>query len=261
MYLKYFLIATLVFIGLSCSQYDKLLKEGDPETKYAKAVEYYQSADYFKALQLFDNLMTAFRGTNKAEQVYYYYAWCNFFQGDYELAAFHFRTFVRTFPNSKHAEECAFQVAYCKYLASPDYFLDQTATNEALEQFQLFINKYPKSEKIAECNKLMDELRTKLELKSFYTAKVYYDTEEYKASIVTFSIFIKDFPASKKREEATYYLLRSQYIYALNSIPAKQKERFEDMMKTYQNFTSRYPESKYAKNAKDMAEESKNYLK
>ena len=45
--------------------------------------------------------------------------------------------------------------------------LDQTNTYDALKELQLFINTYPNSSRIPECNDLIDKLRTKLEYKDY----------------------------------------------------------------------------------------------
>jgi len=48
--------------------------------------------------------------------------------------------------------------AYCYYLNSPHYKLDQTYTENALAELQNFIDQYPESHKLDTCNLLMDKL-------------------------------------------------------------------------------------------------------
>ena len=64
----------IVLLIASCSEYQKVLRSDDPNLKYEKAVEYYQEGDYFRSMQLFDELVILYRGTAKAEKIYYYYA-------------------------------------------------------------------------------------------------------------------------------------------------------------------------------------------
>src|SRR5205823_2189449 len=136
----------------------------------------YEKEDYLKALTLLEELITLFRGTAKEENALYYYANTNYNMGDYELARYHFRNFVKTFPASVHAEECAYLTAYCYYLNSPEYSLDQSDTKTAIKEFQVFINEYPKSSRISECNEIIDKLRGKLEKKHYEISKQYYQT-------------------------------------------------------------------------------------
>lgn len=115
------------------------------ETKYQAAVSYYQSKDYFRALQLFEELVTIYRGSEKGELSLYYFAKCHYNTKDYISAAYYFENFTKTYGTSIYAEECAYLVAYCNYLDSPINSLDQSNTMESLKQFQLFANRYPKS--------------------------------------------------------------------------------------------------------------------
>ena len=58
------------------------------------------------------------------------------------MAAFYFKNFVRTYPTSKYAEESMFTAAYCYYLNSPAFSLDQSSTYKAIDELQLFANRY-----------------------------------------------------------------------------------------------------------------------
>lgn len=230
-------------------KFNKLVKSGDMDAKYAAAVKYFDKEDYTKALTLFEELMSVYRGTSKAEEVTYYYAYCNYNLEDYLVAGYQFRNYVKSFPNSKHTEECAYMNAYCFYLNSPEYSLDQIDTKLAIREFQKFTQQYPKSERIAECNTIIDNLRAKLELKSYENSMLYYNMSDYKAAIVAFGNHIKDFPGSKHTEELNYLIIRSYYLLALNSIESKKQERFKAAVDTYIKFVDAYPKSEYIKEA------------
>ncbi|MFA6923156.1 MAG: outer membrane protein assembly factor BamD [Bacteroidales bacterium] len=240
-------ISSFIIFFTSCSKYNKLLKGNDNEKKFEAAEKYYKQEDFYKAQQLLEDLLTYFRGTEKAEKVYYYYAYCYYGQQDYVMASYHFKNFAMTFPQSSKAEECLFMSAYCYYFDSPIYSLDQTNTYKAINELQLFVNKYPKSSKVEECNRIIDELRHKLELKAFEIAKLYLKTEEYKAAIVAFDNVIKDFPDTKFREEIIFLTLKANYFYAKNSIENKKQERLKLTVAAYKQYTSKYPQGIYIK--------------
>ena len=89
-------ITTILLFSLvlsSCSKYQKILKSSDLNLKFEKAVMYYEKDDYNRALPLLEELSTAFRGSAKAEEVNYYYAYCHFSLGDYLLASYLFDTY------------------------------------------------------------------------------------------------------------------------------------------------------------------------
>ncbi len=243
----------LAVLGMSsCRNYQKLLKSNDYEKKYQAAVEYFQGGNYYRALQLFDQVIPFLRGTEKAETIYYYTAQCYFEQGDNILASYYFKTFAKNYPNSKYAEECMYMNAYCKYLDSPIPSLDQTSTMEAMQELQLFINMYPNSERIPKCNELMDVLRGKVELKEYEIAKLYYKMGDYQAAITSFKNLYKDFPDTKFKEDILFLTLKSYYLYAMNSIPSKKQERFKGALEAYDTFMTFYPNSSYKKEAEEL---------
>lgn len=244
-----FLFLPLLLIAVSCSEYDKLLKEGTTPARLEKANELYEKGVYFKAIQLYDQLIVELRGQPQFEEVYYRYSWCHYHQEQFLLAAYYFKSLTKTMPNSKYAEEALYMSAYCQYLESAETSLDQTPTTDALTEFQLFVDRYPNSERVKECNTLMDELRYKLETKAFNIAKLYYQIEEYKASIVALNNVIKEFPATTYKEEVYFLLFKANYHYAAGSIDSKKKERFALATSAYKRFSASYPESKFLREA------------
>lgn len=249
-HLKRLAIILVLTSVVACSKYQKALKSTDPDFKYQAALEYYEKEKYEKAYVLFDELVTLYRGSKKAQDVYFYYAYTNYHLGDYILAAYHFKNFYKTFPRHKDSEEAAYMVGYCYYLESPVYSLEQTYTYKAINELQLFVNTHRESDRLYKCNELIQELRSKLEKKSFEIARLYYQTEYYQAAVVAFNNTLNDFPDTRYREEALYMRFRSSFELANNSIPSKRLQRFIESKTAYFEFIDNYPESENAENAK-----------
>ena len=250
-YLLVFSFALFLLLNSSC-EYKKLLKSADYDKKYEMAIQYYEKKDYVKAEALLEELITIFRATDKAESVYFHYAYTNYQLGYYTLASYYFQNFANTYPNSTHTEECAYMSAYCYNITSPDYSLDQSDTKIAIGKMQEFINRYPTSERVEEANRIMDQLRGKLEKKAIEIAKQYYKTGHYKSSIVAFNNIMKDFPDTPYREEATFMVIKSNYMLLLNSIESKKAERIDKTIDCYLKFIDKYPTSTYLRNAETI---------
>ncbi len=254
--LKHVLVVLAVVAGLmlqSCGgDFNRIQKSGDAQAKYDAALKYYKSADYIKALQLFEQLLSVYRGTEKAEDISYYYAYCNYYAGDYVMGGFYFTSYYRTYPHTKRAEECEFMRAFCEYLLSPTYSLDQTDTKKAIEAFQTFVDDYPQSDKIKECNKYIDLLREKLEKKYFEIAKGYYITEYYHSGSVALANYIKDYPSSKYVEESTFLIIKCDYLFAKNSVEWQKASRLQTVVQDYLKFVDEYPKSDFLKEAESM---------
>jgi hypothetical protein len=57
-----------------------------------------------------------YRGTSRADQIYYHYAKSMMGQKDYLMANHYFKSLLKEFPGSEFAEEAQFMVGYCSYL-------------------------------------------------------------------------------------------------------------------------------------------------
>ena len=237
--LLYLLCISVLFLScVSTSKHNKLLKSNDQEAKYEAAMKAYEKGDYMHANQLFENLLLYSRGRDMAEKVNLYYAKSLLGGKDYYSAGYQFESFVKWFPYSQYAEEALFQAAFCKYLESPESSLDQTLTKQSIDAFQQYIEKYPKSERVAEANKLMDELRDKLIEKDYQNAYAYYKTMQYHAAVVSFKNFLNDYPdLTDKRENAMYYIVLAGYEFARNSVEDKLKERYEALILDYERYS------------------------
>jgi len=261
--MKYKTIVLLGFsllLSFSSCKFQKILKSGSVDEKYETAVKLYTQKDYSRALQLFDQLTGAMRATDKSQKIAYYYAYCYYNQKDFTLAAYYFKRYSTNFPNTLEAEECMFMSAYCNYLNSPEYSLDQTVTYDALKELQLFVNTYPTSKRVSECNDLIDKLRLKLEMKDYKTAKLFYRMDDYVASITILNNILKDFPDTPHKEEILFLIVKSYHRFAKESVEEKQKERHTKTIAAYNEFVAQYPESKFIAEAADLKERSRKEL-
>lgn len=250
---KTIIVLLAILFGLTgCDKFNKLLKSTDSELKLAKAKEYYDKEVYLKSSQLYEDLIPYVKGTPKAEEVYYYYSWSEYNLGDYLLSQYHFKNFTRQFPNSVHGEECYFMNAYCYYLTSANYKLDQTSTKNAIKEFQSFIDTYPESTRIDSCNKLIDKLQQKIEKKEYEVVKLYYKIEDYKAAIVASQNFVKEYPSSEYNDELMFITVNSYYLLAINSIQSKKAERLDGAIENYLKMFDLYPKSSYISRAEKI---------
>ena len=254
-------LLVMLMLSTSCSDYQKILKGNDYQAKYDLALKLYNKKEYQKAFPLIEELVSVKRGTKEAEDIYYYYCYCNYYLDDLISASYHFSQFVKTYPASDRAEEAAYMNAYCYYLGSPVYSLDQTNSFKAIQELQIFINQFPNSSRIAECNELIDKLRVKLEEKSFETGMLYFKMSDYKAAVVALNNTLKDFPMTVYREQIMFTILKSNFLLAENSYDNKKAERYRATLDAYSSFIDRFATGKYAKEAKSIFEKSEERFK
>ena len=254
-------LGLVILFGSGCkSEFEKLRATGDAETLRTKAFEYYEKKDYVKAQMLFELIINNLRGKVQAEKVYFYYANTHYFQKKYILASYYYKNFSNTFPNSEYREEADFMSAYSNYELSPKYRLDQTYTDKAIEEFQLFANTYPNSERVNQCNLLIDQMRQKLERKAVAEAELYYNLKQYQSALHTFDNVLKDYPDTKEAEKIRYLAIKASSQLAHHSVYEKQADRYEETLKRSDAFLKKYPNSKHSKEVIAINENSKNKL-
>jgi outer membrane protein assembly factor BamD len=246
----YLLLPLIVLVtASSCSEFRKIQRSNDWEKKYEAALQYYEDEKYGKAAILLEEVLPVMRGSEKAEQAQFHYAYAHYHQRLYIEAAYYFKTFYDTYGRSPLAEEALFMHAYSLYQQSPRHNLDQTSSFEAIEALQNFINIFAYSEYKERATTIMDQLQAKLALKAYENAKLYYEIGRYKSALVALDNFANDFPDSQFNEELAFLKVKVGYDLAKNSIPTVQRERYYDTVDYYQAFVDEYPDSNWGREA------------
>ena len=245
-------VAAMCLFLASCGGYNKLLNSNDFDGKYVAAMKFYNEGSYSRAAQLFENLTMYYRGKENAENIAWYYAQSLYKEKDYYTAGYQFRRFSRQFPYSDRAEEASFLSAYCKYMDSPAYSLDQSLTREAIEEMETFAERWPQSVHMPEVNRYLDEMRQKLMRKDYEIAYGYYFIEEYRAAYESFKSFLNLYPEAPMREDAMFYLLRSGYRYATGSREDKKRERLQQVIGDFERYSGSLTNAKHISEAQDI---------
>lgn len=245
------MVAAILILTTSCGNYKKLLNGTDYEAKFTKAMQYYENKDYSKAIQLFENLTMHYHGKEHAEDITWYYSMSLMAEKDFFSAGYSFKNFFKRFPYSPRAEEALYNAAECKYHESPEYFLDQKQTREAIQEYESYLDRYPGSLHVPEINAHLDELRNKLMHKDYDIAYGYYLTENYHAAYVSLQLFLNNYPDSPYQEQALFYMLASSYQYGINSTPEKMRERLMQVSNDFDRFSSTCRDSKFMPQAQE----------
>ena len=257
-------ILILALFGLvaltSCDDFNRMIKSTDNDMKYEVAMDFYERGDYNRALQLFDLLQASFRNTPRGESITYRTALCYYYQKDYEIAGYYFNRFTQSYSFSKDAEKAAFMSAYCSYLLSPESGLDQTNTHNAISQLEGFIERYPQSDSLARAEELKENLNAKLEEKDYNICQLFYRMGNYSAAITSFENLLKKYPTTKHREEILLDMAVTYYDFAENSIPEKQRERYESCIEQCNTLTYLYPESPHLNEVQNVSAKAKKKL-
>jgi len=239
----------------------RILKSTDYEFKLRMAEQYFVKKKWAKAQAIYEDIMAYFKTQREFEDIYYKYAYCAFYQGDYMNAENLFKSFLEIFPNSLKAEEVDYMRAYSFYKQSPKPELDQTNTIKTIGMMQIFINTHPGSTRNKEATEIIDICRNKLETKDFKAAQLYYDMGQFRAAGVAFTTLLDTYPESQKADEYMLMVIRSYYRFAELSVEEKKIERFEQVISECNDFIDRFPESKLKKDVDQFLSLSQKNIK
>ena len=274
--MKKYIVMALCSAGVltSCGEYNKVLKCTDYEYKYEAAKSYFAQGQNTKAATLLEDLITILKGTSSGEESLYMLSMAYYNQGDYVTAAQYLNTYYTTYPRGKYTEQARFNAGRALYLDTPEPRLDQSSTVKAIQELQMFMEYFPRSERKDEAQNMIFELQDKLVEKDYLSAKLYYDLGDYTgnssysttgnnylAAIVTAQNILKDYPYTKLREDISILILRARYDMAKASVDEKKEERMRDTIDEYYAFINEFPESKYLAEAEKMFKNASTYVK
>ncbi len=237
------LLSVLVLVS-ACRNKD-LIRPGDPlNVIYDKSLAYFEKEKFSEAAYGFEMVTRLGRGTNYSKDAQFNLAESYFNDKQYILAISEYERFISYYPQDELREPIEYKLAVCYYKQSPRYRLDQTSTKRAIQLFQLFNTKYPDSEYVIESAARIDELRNKLARKIFAAGEFYLRTDRYLSASIYFDQVIDQYPESKWAEESLIQQISTFIIYADNSIPEKQEERYKSAIESYEKFIQLFPQSK-----------------
>ena len=258
---RLFLLILLSLLMISCNDYQKLLNSPENEVdKYNAAEEYYENGEFRRANALIEQIIPSYRGKPQGERLVFFFANSYFETRSYYSAAIQFENFIKSYPNSQRIQEAYFMEAKSYFMLSPLYTLDQDDTFTGIDKLQVFINRFPNSEYVAEALELMEQLQNKIEKKEFEVSKQYYTIRDYSSAIKSLDNFIADNPGTIFREEALYYRWLSQYEIAVNSIESRINERVTELERSLENFLRYYPDTIFIDDLSEKINNAKQLL-
>lgn len=239
----------ILFVFFSCistsciSNFEKGIKSTNINFILMVINDLSNKKEYEDVILLYKKLIPLVYKTNLLSYVEYKLAETNFKLNNYFLSAYQFKKIYNKLPKSKKSENILYLCAVSCYKDSKSFNLDSKETIIAINEIQNFINLYPNSEKLFHCNTMIKNLYEKIENKAYYDAVFFLKINKYESAILAFSNMILDFPDSKMREEAYYYIIFSKYNLIRKLIHISKKEKIFDIKKSIEFFLEEFPNS------------------
>jgi len=264
-------LSFFVLLFTACGEYNNILKSTDLNVKFEYAKKYFDEGKYSRTATLLEDVVQMTRTTSRGEEALYLLAQSYYKMKDYSTASDYFKTYFTTYPKGDYAELARFYSAYGLYLDSPDPRLDQSDTYRSMQQFQDFLELYPQSERKDDAQNALFELQEKLAMKELLAVRLYYNLGNYTiisfpggnylSCVITAQNAVRNYPFSKYREEFMYYIFKSKYEMAIQSVDEKKDFRYRDVQDEYFSYANDFPNGKYIKEIKRLYENIDKKLK
>lgn len=233
------------------------IRHSSPEEAFRIGMEQYERGRYDRASEAFQAVFVYGRQNEYAADAQYYLAWSHMHNREYILAASEFNRFAQFYRTDPRVPEAEFQRARSYYLQSPAYQLDQSSTARAIDELQLFINRFPNSEHVPEAEQMIAELQDKMARKDFETARLYERRELYEAAAIMFERVFDKYPGSSPWAERALIGAMQNYIqFADQSVTARQEERLDLAIRNYDRLVQLFPDSEYREEAERLHREA-----
>ena len=252
--------AAVIVAFCSCTSIQRIIKSGDAELILDRGVMFYNAEKWQKAIALLEHCQPYFKGTLKEDTIAFYKARAHFKDGDYMTASEQFDDFRRSFGRSAFIEDAEALYAVSLYNMCPVPERDQTNTARAIVAISEFMSHYLESSQRPLFEDMTKDLTWRMHEKSYLNAYTYYKIERYNSAIIAFRNAIQKYPDSHRREDMMYYIVKSSFLFAENSIVTQQLDRYMAALDAYYTFVMEFPESKYKKEMDHVADVSKRFI-
>jgi outer membrane protein assembly factor BamD len=128
----------------------------------------------------------------------------------YVLAINEYREFLAYYPTHERAHYAQFQLAmsYFNQMRGPER--DQTDTKSAIQEFTVYIQRYPGRPLFAEAQQRLREARDRLSMSEYRVGYFYYRTQRwYPGAIDRLAAILRDDPEFTHRDDVYFYLAQS----------------------------------------------------
>ncbi|MBN8587264.1 MAG: outer membrane protein assembly factor BamD [Rhodothermia bacterium] len=251
-----FLFAIALSLGACSGSKQNKQKYQTPQEAFEKGKMLYDKKRYSDAIEFFKGVFDFGRTNEWADDAQYYLGLSYMGSKDYMVAEQEFMRFISLYRADTRSVEAEFQRLVCYYRLSPTYELDQTDTDRALTNMNIFLQRYPNDDRVSQINTMIKELREKLGKKAFEAGKTYERRGYYQAAAHTFEQVLQGFADTSWADDALLGAIRSYVLYAKNSVETKQAERYEKAIATYNRLVELFPKSDVLKSAEALYTEA-----
>ena len=236
-----FLISlTFMLLIISCSEKEDIINKElteTPEQLYAIAKLDLDKELYEEAKLKFENINFKFPLSNEGIQSLLMIAFIEYAQLNYDEAIYKFDRVIKKYPSHKNIDYAYYMRAMCYFEQIKNEGLDGKNNQEALENFNQIINRFPESKYARDSQQKIIFVKENIAAKHMDIALFYLNQKKYLAALNRYNIVINEYSQSKFTPEALYREVEIYYTLGM----------MDDAKKTSAVIGYNYPKSKWYK--------------
>jgi outer membrane protein assembly factor BamD len=213
---------SILLVGLGGCSSEEVTKQMTAEQHYQIGMSKFKAEDYLEAIDEFKIVGLQYQGTRVADAAQFYMGECHFLREEYVLAAYEYDVLIRTMPSSPYVSRARFQRATCFYNMSPKSSLDQDYSKKAIDEFQAYLDYFPKDTLVHVAEDRINELNTKAAKKEYENGITYMHLEYYRAAAFYFDLVLEKYHDTPYAEPAQ--LKKAEAMMDRKKYPEAQKE-------------------------------------
>jgi len=254
------LVALLFVVVLAGCGGSGRIRYDSPQEAFEKGKAFYDRGKYDRAIEYLQASFNYGRAHEWAADAQLYLARSYYGNGEYILAANEYSRFSQLYRSDPRRAEAEYERAMAYYEMSPPYQMDQTDTQRAVNEFRMFIERYPDSPLVADAEARITELREKMARKEVAAAELYERRELYEAAAITYENAFDRYPDTSWADDALLGASRSYVASSAESVVERQPERLRSAIANYERLVQIFPDSPLIKEAEALYREASSRL-
>jgi len=271
---KYTLFFILLIFLSSCSKKVEEVKNIKKQSQELEMISVYNEGfqkleinDTFNAAQKFLEAELLFPQSEWAPKSALMAAYSYYLQNYYQEALSNLNRYLKTYPNDKDISYANYLIGICYYEMIEDEKRDIGPILKAKKQFEIIIDKFPKTDFALDAKFKLDLIQDILASKEMYLAKHYLKKNKWIAAINRYQIIIEEYDETIFVEEALHRLVEINYRLGM----MEESKKYANLLgynyksgewykKSYKVFNRDYKENipkKIDKNKKGVIEKFK----
>lgn len=180
--------------------------------RFNQGKAFLEDEKYLRAQEEFQYVVIRGTGSDLGDDAQFYLGESYYLNKEYLLAISEYEKLVRKMGFSPYIERARYRICEAYNIESPEYYLDQTYSQKALERYQEFIEDFPQSIHVQDALDAIKDLRNKMAFKVYETGILYIKMEEYVSAILAFEQLIENYYDTEYAENAHYGIIHSYIL-------------------------------------------------